>query len=233
MTALSADANYLEKSDAQICAYPIADNIVIYKGSLVCLNSSGYLIVGASGAGNLFVGYAMEKVDNTTTGHAAGRYNVRVRSGRRILLTSSGLTQASVGLPVFLSDSGLVTLTPNAQCVGIITEYVSATQAWVYVPDPFAVRANGLRMVAGQATTVAASDTIVTGLRQVVAAIASLDSDPVDDPFSVTASIGDQAGTPAAGSILIKTWKNTGGTDPTPAAATTFSKKVNYVAFGY
>jgi hypothetical protein len=48
----------------------------------------------------------------------------------------------------------------------------------------------------------------------------------------VSASIGDQAGSPASGSFLLKTWKNTGGTDPTPAVATTFSKKVNWIAIG-
>ncbi len=90
-----------------------------------------------------------------------------------------------------------------------------------------------LRTARGQHTTVAASDTVVTGLTKVVTVVASLDSDPVDDPMLVTASIGDQAGAPASGSILIKTWKNTGGTDPTPAAATTFAKKVNWIAIGY
>jgi hypothetical protein len=86
--------------------------------------------------------------------------------------------------------------------------------------------------VAGQQTTVAAVDTVVTGLQTVVSVVASLDSDPGDDPEWVTASIGDQAGSPAAGSILVKTWKNTGGTDPTPVAATTFGKKVNWIAVG-
>ena len=86
--------------------------------------------------------------------------------------------------------------------------------------------------VAGQRSTVAAVDTVVTGLQTVVSVVASLDSDPTDDPEWVTASIGDQAGSPAAGSILIKTWKNTGGTDPTPVAATTFGKKVNWIAVG-
>ena len=121
---------------------------------------------------------------------------------------------------------------PTAAGVGVVSGNV-------YVNDGTDVRALArlitsglLRVAAGQATTVAASDTIVTGLSTVVLAIASLDSDPVDDPFMVTASIGDQAGSPAAGSILIKTWKNTGGTDPTPAAATTFSKKVNWIAIG-
>ena len=51
-------------------------------------------------------------------------------------------------------------------------------------------------------------------------------------PFHGQAQIGDQAGAPAAGSIIIKTWQNTGGADPTPAAATTFGKKVNWIAIG-
>ena len=96
---------------------------------------------------------------------------------------------------------------------------------------PAAVAA-GYKIARGQLTTVTASDTVVTGLATVVSVVASLDSDPVDDPFMCTASIGDQAGTPAAGSVLIKTWKNTGGTDPTPTAAGTFSKKVNWIAVG-
>lgn len=86
--------------------------------------------------------------------------------------------------------------------------------------------------VAGQQLTVAAVDTVVTGLATVVSVVASLDSDPTDNPEWVSASIGDQAGSPAAGSILIKTWQNTSGTDPTPTAATTFSKKVNWIAAG-
>lgn len=95
---------------------------------------------------------------------------------------------------------------------------------------PAAVAA-GYKIARGQHTTVAASDTVVTGLATVVAAVACLDSDPGDDPLLVSCSIGDQAGTPAAGSILINTWK-TNGTDPTPSAAGTFSKKVNWIAIG-
>lgn len=92
--------------------------------------------------------------------------------------------------------------------------------------------AAGFKIARGQLTTVTAADTVVTGLATVVAVVASLDADPVDDPFMCSATIGDQAGTPAAGSVIIKTWKNTGGTDPTPTAATTFTKKVNWIAIG-
>lgn len=90
----------------------------------------------------------------------------------------------------------------------------------------------GVRIVGGQLTTASAADTVATGLATVVAVIACLDSDPGDDPEWVSATIGDQAGSPAAGSVIIKTWKNTSGTDPTPVAAGTFGKKVNWIAIG-
>jgi hypothetical protein len=72
----------------------------------------------------------------------------------------------------------------------------------------------------------------VTKLSTVIAVVATFDDNPGDNPMLVSASIGDQAGTPAAGSFLLKTWQNTSGTDPTPIAATTFSKKVNWIAIG-
>lgn len=100
------------------------------------------------------------------------------------------------------------------------------------VANPIAGLAAGVKFVAGQHASVAAADTIVTGLTTVTACGATLDSDPVDDPEWVSATIGDQAGAPAAGSIIVKTWKNTAGNDPTPLAATTFGKKVNWWAFG-
>ncbi len=90
----------------------------------------------------------------------------------------------------------------------------------------------GKKFVCGQMTTATATDTVATGLATVVACGVTEDSDPIDDPEWFTATIGDQAGSPAAGSIIIKGWKNTGGTDPTPAAATTFGKKVNWWAYG-
>jgi len=90
-----------------------------------------------------------------------------------------------------------------------------------------------LRLVGGQATTASASDTIVTGLSKVVSAIATINDDLADGLSWATANTGDQAGSPAAGSFYLKTWKNTSGSDPTPLAATAFSAKVNWLAWGY
>lgn len=88
-----------------------------------------------------------------------------------------------------------------------------------------------LRAVArGQHVMVAAADTVATGLYQVAAVVASLDDDPVDGCQAVTASIGDQAGAPAKGSIVLKIWKSTDA-DATLVAGDTFGKKVNWVAY--
>jgi hypothetical protein len=116
--------------------------------------------------------------------------------------------------------------------VGGVLDILAGGKLTVAGVDVTPILSSAARSARGQATTVTAVDTIVTGLATVTAVTASLDSDPSDDPFMVSASIGDQAGSPAAGSIYIKTWKNTGGTDPTPLAASTFAKKVNWHASG-
>lgn len=90
---------------------------------------------------------------------------------------------------------------------------------------PAAVAA-GYKIARGVHTTVDEDDTVVTGLTTVVVVVASLGSDPVAGCSKVSATIGDQAGSPAAGSIQIKSWE----ADET--VGTTFSKLVNWIAIG-
>lgn len=93
-------------------------------------------------------------------------------------------------------------------------------------------QARPLRVAYGQMTTASASDTVVTGLTTVVSAVANMEDAPVIGAYGSNANIGDQAGTPAAGSILIKSYKPTATGDATPIAASTFGKKVNWMAIG-
>ncbi len=88
--------------------------------------------------------------------------------------------------------------------------------------------ANALKVASGEHTTVAAADSVVTGLSRVLAVTVSLAEDAADALSWVTCAVPSSGGT-----ITIKTWKNTSGTDPTPAAATAFSKKVSWIAVGY
>jgi hypothetical protein len=86
-----------------------------------------------------------------------------------------------------------------------------------------------LKLDYGIHTNAAASDTVATDLRVVVMALAV----PKDD-LAATASVascscdvGDQAGSPAAGSFLLKSWEADG------TAATSFGEDINWIAIGY
>ena len=115
------------------------------------------------------------------------------------------------------------------------TEYVSNGTAWVALAganNGVGGVAAGYKIARGQMITATASDTIVTGLATVVSAVANLEDAPVLTCDRAQAVIGDQAGTPAAGSIFIKTYMPTGAALTAPIAATTFVKKVNWIAIG-
>jgi hypothetical protein len=109
------------------------------------------------------------------------------------------------------------------------------------MPDIFSpdTKGNGLKIASGQHTTVTASDDVETGLRKVLFASATLETDPAATASNVTAVVGDQAGAPASGRIRVKSWRSTadganvGVHNTSPAAATTFGAKVNWVAVGY
>ena len=89
-----------------------------------------------------------------------------------------------------------------------------------------------LAIAYGQHVTVTADDDVETGLDTVQQIVASADDDPAVDAFLVTATAGDQAGTPPRGSVKIKTWKSTGPGNTELIPATAFGVEVNWIAFG-
>jgi len=108
--------------------------------------------------------------------------------------------------------------------------YVNETEIF---PKVIGTRTGEIKMAYGEHTPVDANDTVVTGLATVVAAIASLGGDPIDTMMNCTCDIGDQAGSPAAGSILLKSWKFTDADSTHIASTTPWTPKINWVAFGY
>lgn len=94
-------------------------------------------------------------------------------------------------------------------------------------------RTGEIKMAHGIHTTVAAVDTLVTGLATVICCVVQKNDDPVDAAQLVTANVGDQAGTPAAGSVLINSWMATAAGDTGLKVATTHSKEIAWIAFGY
>lgn len=93
---------------------------------------------------------------------------------------------------------------------------------------------SGYKIARGVHTQVAASDTVVTGLATVVAVIVGFGGAPTVKQLFCAGSIGDQDGAPAAGSVLITTYKPTAVDNATPTAATDFTDnvKIAWVAIG-
>lgn len=103
--------------------YPIIANDIIYTGAAVGENGAGY--ARPLVAGDRFLGFAAEKVDNT--GGAAGAYVVSVVKRGSIQLAVTGLAITDVGHPVYATDDNAFALSPvGGVFIGFVSRYVSS-----------------------------------------------------------------------------------------------------------
>ena len=92
MAALASNLETFEKPGL-VVSYK-QSNVALYKGALVGVNASGYLVAMAHGTANLkFIGVCNEKVDNSAG--SAGDKSVNVtKSGSFVFKAASGYTPA-------------------------------------------------------------------------------------------------------------------------------------------
>ena len=131
MTALSANKD-VPRKEGKIEAYLVEDNVHIYKGAQVVVNSSGFAEPLTDAASKKFVGMAYEECDNTLTGHTQGGKTVRVNRDGVYKMAASSITQAMVGDRMYGVDDATVDNVSNYSIfTGTLIEYVSATVGWV------------------------------------------------------------------------------------------------------
>jgi len=131
MTDFTAGAEIQNKMADDIQSVPMAAQL-IYKGSMCMLGATGFATKATATASSQFAGIATETVDNSAG--AAGDKKIRLwRNGRHLLTFSDTLTQADNGSKVYATDTQVATVTTatNKQVVGVITEFVTASTAWV------------------------------------------------------------------------------------------------------
>lgn len=123
MTTLAADKpRAFEQGDRE--EYPVIAADKIFRGAAVGENAAGYsrpLV-----AGDVFQGFAEEKVDNSSG--AAGAKNVRVKTKGKIELAISTLAiTANDRVAVYASDDDTFTLTATANSlIGYVSRWVSS-----------------------------------------------------------------------------------------------------------
>jgi len=88
----------------------------------------------------------------------------------------------------------------------------------------------GYRLARG-VTNVTGTATVATGLTTVTSVVACLSADAALTGTMVSATIGDQAGAPAAGSVILSVFQPTATNNATPTASST-ATAVNWIAIG-
>lgn len=153
-------------------------------------------------------------------------------------LTAPVLTTPALGTPASGVATNLTGLPISTGLAGAGTGVLAALAIATGASGGLAVNgaagvANGYKVARGASAQAAASDTIATGLATVVAVVVSPVTVTVKQLW-FTADIGNQSGSPAAGSFLRKSFKPTAVDNCTPTAATDFSDtiSVNWVAIG-
>lgn len=96
----------------------------------------------------------------------------------------------------------------------------------------YSQRIAALPIAHGKWNTASASDTVATGLTAPLKAVFLTPAEAINETNKFfVADLGDQAGSPAAGSFLLKSYLDTDA-DAAPAAATGFDVDINWLAVG-
>ena len=104
MTALTA-AKEAERQDGEIIPYKVAASTTIYKGALVCDNTSGYAVPAADTSGYVLLGVAVETV---TCGTTAGAVSVRVYKTGVFKMAKASAAQTDIGVLMYVLDDATV-----------------------------------------------------------------------------------------------------------------------------
>ena len=130
------------KLKGDILAFDVKTAAHIYRGTMVCVDTTvGYAVQGTDAANRYFLGISEEEADNTSGADAAIRVRVR-RKGIFKMYKKSNLAATDIGKPVAIYQGqesaqnemvDLVANTSKAVLVGVITKLIGDTGAPGYV----------------------------------------------------------------------------------------------------
>ncbi len=131
MTGLTRDRATSYREGVEV-DYPVAAGAKIYAGSLVCVNADGFAVPAADTSGYVFVGVALEQVDNSAG--ANGAKSLRVRREGVFEFDAASIIQAMVGDPMYVVDDHTfddAAGPTNDIKVGLLVKFASATKGWI------------------------------------------------------------------------------------------------------
>lgn len=144
--AATADLNTTRRAPGTL-RLALAAATVIYGGTLVCRNADGRAVPASDDDTLTFVGIAESGADNA--GGAAGAKSLDVVTEGTFRLHGD-FAAADVGKLVYIIDDSEVGMVDDADVdeyvpVGVVEEYISATEAWVRINSIDAAELGRLR----------------------------------------------------------------------------------------
>jgi hypothetical protein len=134
MPALSQPYETHER-EGLIVAYPVKANARIWKGALVCVDSTGYLVPASDTANLRFVGVAFESVDNTGGASGAKRCRV-VKRGTFVYNRIGSFTQADIGTTArAVTDNEVAKTSTNNIVVGTVVELLDGNRVRIRIDN--------------------------------------------------------------------------------------------------
>jgi hypothetical protein len=118
-----------------IVAYPVKANARIWKGALVCVDNTGYLVPASDTANLRFVGVAFESVDNTGGASGAKRCRV-VKRGTFVYNRIGSFTQADIGTTArAITDNEVAKTSTNNIVVGTVVELLDDSRVRIRIDN--------------------------------------------------------------------------------------------------
>ena len=118
-----------------IVAYPVKANARIWKGALVCVDNTGYLVPASDTANLRFVGVAFESVDNTGGANGAKRCRV-VKRGTFIYNRIGSFAQADIGATArAVTDNEVAKTSTNNIVVGTVVELLDSNRVRIRIDN--------------------------------------------------------------------------------------------------
>jgi hypothetical protein len=118
-----------------IVAYPVKANARIWKGALVCVDNTGYLVPASDTANLRFVGVAFESVDNTGGASGAKRCRV-VKRGTFVYNRIGSFTQADIGTTArAITDNEIAKTSTNNIVVGTVVELLDGNRVRIRIDN--------------------------------------------------------------------------------------------------
>jgi len=134
MPALSQPYETHER-EGLIVAYPVKANTRIWKGALVCVDNTGYLVPASDTANLRFVGVAFESVDNTGGASGAKRCRV-VKRGTFVYNRIGSFTQADIGTTArAITDNEVAKTSTNNIVVGTVVELLDDNRVRIRIDN--------------------------------------------------------------------------------------------------